>query len=82
MLAHMSPRSRFHFFLDDEQRLALRAIKLRDGINESEQIRRAIDEWIYAKDVYDVVGKGATKRAYDLKPPRKRARQSKGGGRG
>jgi hypothetical protein len=47
----VTPRTRYNFFIDDEQRDALRAIKARDGVPESEQIRRAIDEWIEKKDV-------------------------------
>jgi hypothetical protein len=75
MLSHMT-RSRFHVFLDDAQRQALGAIKARDGIPESEQVRRAVDAWIYTKDVYDVVGAKATKRKFDVKvdPRRKKAR--------
>jgi hypothetical protein len=47
MLTHqMTPRARYTFFIDEQQRDGLRAIKERDGIPESEQIRRAIDEWL------------------------------------
>jgi hypothetical protein len=42
----MTPRTRFNFFIDAHQREALRRVKERDGIPESEQIRRAIDEWL------------------------------------
>jgi hypothetical protein len=42
----MSPKARYNFLIDEAQRDALRAIKERDGIPESEQIRRAIDEWL------------------------------------
>ena len=42
----MSPRNRYTFFIDDELKAALKAIKERDGIPESEQIRRAIAEWV------------------------------------
>jgi hypothetical protein len=42
----MMPRSRYTFFIDSEQRAALAAIKARDGIPESEQIRRAIGAWL------------------------------------
>ena len=38
-------------FIEDEQRAALRVIKERDGIPESEQIRRAIDLWVESKGV-------------------------------
>jgi len=39
-------RTRFNFFIDDEQRKGLRAIKEARGVGESEQIRRAIDAWL------------------------------------
>lgn len=55
----MTPRSRYNFFIDDEQREGLRAVKERDGIPESEQIRRAIDAWLVEKGI--------------AKPERKRA---------
>ncbi len=55
----MTPRSRYTFFIDEDQRAALSAIKDRDGISESEQIRRAIKAWVEQKGV--------------LKPDRKRA---------
>ncbi len=37
--------------IDEEQRDALRLIKKRVGIPESEQIRRAIDEWLKKQGV-------------------------------
>jgi hypothetical protein len=40
---------RYNLFLDVQQREALRRIKARDGISESEQIRRAIDDWLKRK---------------------------------
>ena len=40
------PRTRYNFFIDDDQRDELRAIKEVRGIPESEQIRRAIDDWL------------------------------------
>ena len=45
----MSPRHRYTFYIDAEQRAALAAIKERDGISESEQIRRAVKVWIEQK---------------------------------
>jgi hypothetical protein len=45
----VTPRTRYTFFIDDDQRAALTAIKTRDGISESEQIRRAIQAWIAEK---------------------------------
>lgn len=47
----MTPRSRYTFFIDAEQRAALAAIKQRDGISESEQIRRAVQAWVKEKGV-------------------------------
>jgi hypothetical protein len=43
------PRIRYDFYLDPEQLEALRAVKARDGISPSEQIRRAIDLWLARK---------------------------------
>jgi hypothetical protein len=48
-LTGVSPRLRYTLFIDEHQRDALRRIKARDGIPESEQIRRAIDEWLKQK---------------------------------
>jgi hypothetical protein len=48
-LLPMTPRNRYTFFIDEHQREAIRAIKARDGISESEQIRRAVKAWIEQK---------------------------------
>jgi hypothetical protein len=61
----VTPRTRYNFFIDDEQRQALRTVKERDGIPESEQIRRAIDLWLETK--------GVTNTARKRVAPRKRA---------
>ncbi len=42
----MTPLTRYTFYIHEEQRAALAAIKERDGVPESEQIRRAVQEWI------------------------------------
>jgi hypothetical protein len=47
----MTPRQRYGFWIDDVQRDGLRLVKARDGILESEQIRRAIDAWLKDKGV-------------------------------
>ena len=47
----MTPRTRYNFWIDDEQRVGLREVKERDGVLESEQIRRAIDAWLKLKGV-------------------------------
>jgi hypothetical protein len=46
---YMSPKTRFNFMIDPEQREALRRIKEREGIAESEQVRRAINGWLERK---------------------------------
>jgi hypothetical protein len=47
----VSPKNRYTFVIDHEERAALTAIKARDGISESEQIRRAIRAWIDQRGV-------------------------------
>jgi hypothetical protein len=47
----MTPKARYTFFIDDEQREGLRAIKAARGIPESEQIRRAVDDWLKREGV-------------------------------
>jgi hypothetical protein len=47
----MSPRKRYSFWIDDAQAEGLKQIKERDGVLESEQIRRAIDRWLQEKGV-------------------------------
>jgi hypothetical protein len=49
--AHMTPRQRYGFWIDASQREGLRAVKERDGVLESEQIRRAINDWLQKKGV-------------------------------
>lgn len=49
----MTPRRRklYSFWIEPEQAAAVKALKERDGIPESEQIRRAIDAWLEGKGV-------------------------------
>ena len=49
----MTPRRRklYSFWIDPEQAVALKAVKARDGVPESEQIRRAIDTWLKRKKI-------------------------------
>jgi hypothetical protein len=47
----MTSRRRYNFWIDDDQREGLREVKERDGVLESEQIRRAIKAWLEAKGV-------------------------------
>jgi hypothetical protein len=64
----VTPKSRFHFHLDAEQREALRALKERDGIPEAEQIRRAIDAWLEQKGVSPKKPKPGVRRPSAFKP--------------
>jgi hypothetical protein len=61
----MPVKTRYNFMIDETQRDALRRIKERDGIAESEQIRRAIDDWL--------------KRKGELEAPRRAARTPRRG---
>ena len=42
-------RTRYTFFIDSDLRDAIAATKEREGIPESEQIRRALRAWVNAK---------------------------------
>ena len=50
----MAPRKRYSFWIDDEQGEGLKKVKERDGVLESEQIRRAINDWLRKKGVKKV----------------------------
>ena len=39
-------RTRLNFWIDDELREALLVLKAQDGLSESEEIRRAIKDWL------------------------------------
>ncbi len=45
------PRKRYGFWIDEDLLAGLRIVKDRDGVPESEQIRRAIREWLKSKGV-------------------------------
>ena len=47
----MTPRKRYSFWIDDDQAAGLKVVKDRDGAPESEQIRRAINDWLEKKGV-------------------------------
>jgi hypothetical protein len=55
-------RRLYSFWIDLEQAAALKQLKERDGVPESEQIRRAIHSWLKQKSVRTVV-KTAPRRA-------------------
>jgi hypothetical protein len=43
-------RRRINFYIDPDLEDGLKALKERDGVSESEQIRRGIKLWLEAKD--------------------------------
>jgi hypothetical protein len=48
----MTPtRKKYSFWIDGEQADGLKLVKERDGVLESEQIRRAIGDWLKKKGV-------------------------------
>jgi len=47
----MAPRKKYTFWIDPHQADGLKLVKERDGVLESEQIRRAIDAWLLDKGV-------------------------------
>ena len=42
----MAPRKLYNFLIDPDLAAGLKAVKEHDGITESEQVRRAIREWL------------------------------------
>ena len=59
----MSPKKLYSFKIDSEVATALKQIKVRDGIGESEQIRRGILLWLETKGVTPQKAKPERKRA-------------------
>lgn len=51
-------RKKYSFYIEETQSDALKTIKERDGVLESEQIRRALDEWIEKRTVRRGVSSG------------------------
>lgn len=60
----MSLRKLCNFLIDPDLAAGLKAVKTRDGVTESEQIRRAIRHWLS--------GKGVMKTGRKRVVPRKR----------
>ena len=50
-LPPVTPRKLQKFYMDPELSDGLKALKERDGINEAEQVRRAVREWLERKGV-------------------------------
>lgn len=57
----MPPRLK-NFYIDDDLDAALKAVKERDGIAESEQIRRALREWLERRGVLKSTSRRAVTR--------------------
>ena len=57
------PNRKMHsFYLDPELSVGLKTLKDRDGISESEQVRRAVRLWLDSKGVKVKTQKGGRKR--------------------
>jgi hypothetical protein len=59
------PRTMHSFYLEPELSAGLKAIKERDGITESEQVRRAVRQWLERKGLKvkaSTAQKGGTKK--------------------
>jgi hypothetical protein len=55
-------RKKYSFWIDDDQAEGLKFVKERDGVLESEQIRRAINDWLDKKGVMKLERKRAVTR--------------------
>ena len=64
----MSLRKRYTFFLDVELSAGLKALKARDGMPQSDAVRRAIAEFLAKKGI-GAVGKAERKRARTRRRP-------------
>jgi hypothetical protein len=58
----MTKRRLFNFIISDAMADGLKAVKDRDGISESEQVRRAVANWLETKGVRQSTTKAAAKR--------------------
>ncbi len=67
----MDPFIRYNFYLSREQLQALRQIYDEEGLRVSEQIRRALDEWLMKK------GRLAAKTRLPMKPLGRRRASSR-----
>jgi hypothetical protein len=65
----MTTRTRYGFWINAAQRDGLHFVRARDGILVSEQIRRAIDDWLDAKGVIRKKPQPGRKRAAARKHP-------------
>ena len=65
----MSPKKAYTLKIDPELLAALRELKARDGISESEQIRRGIQLWLKSKGRTTAPPRAERKRAATRKRP-------------
>lgn len=66
----MSPKRYYTFMIDPELGDALKVIKERDGVSESEQIRRALREWFQRKGLLQKAAPAARANAPKGRKPR------------
>lgn len=59
----VTPRRKYSFYIDDYQANGLKTVKERDGVLESEQIRRAIRKWLESKGIKKAPKPARGKRA-------------------
>jgi hypothetical protein len=64
-------RQRFKFWLDDDLREGLRAVRDRDGILDSEQVRRAVKAWLEKKGITDTRLSGRVPGRPSARPARR-----------
>ena len=62
----MTPRRKYSFWIDDAQAEGLKTVKERDGVLESEQIRRALDDWLRKKGVMKPTSRPRAKRGREI----------------
>jgi hypothetical protein len=64
MLSYVTPRTRrtYTFWIEPAQADGLKALKERDGVPESESVRRAIDAWLRTKGIRTDKTRAATRK--------------------
>ena len=62
MLQPVTPRKLYNFYIDPDLAEGLKRAKQRDGIPESEAVRRAVREWLQRKGLIKAERKRADTR--------------------
>ena len=65
----VSPKKRYSFWITAGQAAGLKAVKQARDMSESEQIRRALDDWLEKNDAIPSVRKSERKRDATRKRP-------------